>query len=383
MITLVRNVETHSSSSDQHEEQEGGITGGGGGGEGEGDVEENNTSAETTNASAAVEVEVEEDEEEVKEKFTRQELGGFGGEGFPAIPPSPSPPPPPPLPLPTAVPHIEVLSPPSSATSHYPSRVLPSKPPQLSVVRLTTYSPHEEVTNPGMIETTGGHTATSPTPAEQETFLLPLSSAPIDIITMFTRMASFVGMLLNVLTPKLRQGFQSGRTPPSNGHNEVPSEVAQVREQIAEIQRQTETMRIEFLKKLHKVKHCYNSASLPPPSSSSSSTSSSTSTSTSSFSSFCFNGPCSCFFSLYSLTFSYSPSFPLPPPLLLLVQMMVNVLKLYADNLLCMDLCCWPHGEARDILGEEVREPVSVCLLKRFHLREVCRLTCCLFHTCI
>ena len=33
---------------------------------------------------------------------------------------------------------------------------------------------------------------------------------------------------------------------------------------------------------------------------------------------------------------------------------MVNSLKLYADNLLCMDLCCWPQGEAIDLLGEEV-----------------------------
>lgn len=33
---------------------------------------------------------------------------------------------------------------------------------------------------------------------------------------------------------------------------------------------------------------------------------------------------------------------------------MVNSLKLYADNLLCMDLCCWPQGEAIGLLGEEV-----------------------------
>ena len=48
-------------------------------------------------------------------------------------------------------------------------------------------------------------------------------------------------MLLSVLTPKLRQGFQSGRS--AQASSEVPTEVAQVREQIAEIQRQTETMR--------------------------------------------------------------------------------------------------------------------------------------------
>ena len=33
---------------------------------------------------------------------------------------------------------------------------------------------------------------------------------------------------------------------------------------------------------------------------------------------------------------------------------MVNSIKLYADNLLCMDLCCWPQGDAAELLGEEV-----------------------------
>ena len=35
-------------------------------------------------------------------------------------------------------------------------------------------------------------------------------------------------------------------------------------------------------------------------------------------------------------------------------QTMVNSIKLYADNLLCMDLCCWPQGDAAELLGEEV-----------------------------
>lgn len=33
---------------------------------------------------------------------------------------------------------------------------------------------------------------------------------------------------------------------------------------------------------------------------------------------------------------------------------MYNSLKLYADNLLCMDLCCWSNAEAVDLLGSEV-----------------------------
>jgi len=33
---------------------------------------------------------------------------------------------------------------------------------------------------------------------------------------------------------------------------------------------------------------------------------------------------------------------------------MVNSLKLYADNLLCMDLCWWSGREAMQLLGEQV-----------------------------
>ena len=33
---------------------------------------------------------------------------------------------------------------------------------------------------------------------------------------------------------------------------------------------------------------------------------------------------------------------------------MYNSLKLYADNLVCMDLCCWSNAEAAKLLGSEV-----------------------------
>ena len=33
---------------------------------------------------------------------------------------------------------------------------------------------------------------------------------------------------------------------------------------------------------------------------------------------------------------------------------MLNALKLYADNLLCMDLCGWSGVDAMKLLGEEV-----------------------------
>ena len=40
---------------------------------------------------------------------------------------------------------------------------------------------------------------------------------------------------------------------------------------------------------------------------------------------------------------------------------MVNSLKLYADNLLCMDLCCWSGGEANKMLGEQVCGMKFIC----------------------
>ena len=33
-------------------------------------------------------------------------------------------------------------------------------------------------------------------------------------------------------------------------------------------------------------------------------------------------------------------------------------MKLYVDNLLCMDLCCWPKGEATTLLGSEVSSSI-------------------------
>ena len=38
---------------------------------------------------------------------------------------------------------------------------------------------------------------------------------------------------------------------------------------------------------------------------------------------------------------------------------MLNALRLYADNLLCMDLCGWSGADAIKLLGEEVRENSS------------------------
>ena len=35
---------------------------------------------------------------------------------------------------------------------------------------------------------------------------------------------------------------------------------------------------------------------------------------------------------------------------------MLSALRLYADNLLCMDLCGWSGTDAIKLLGEEVRK---------------------------
>lgn len=85
-------------------------------------------------------------------------------------------------------------------------------------------------------------------------YFFPVSSSPIDIVTVFSRLAGFVGKLLYVLTPKVRQGVQPvGVNMTMNSPSEMPREVTQARKLTSNIQMQTENMRIEFLKKLHKV----------------------------------------------------------------------------------------------------------------------------------
>ena len=87
----------------------------------------------------------------------------------------------------------------------------------------------------------------SPSPSSTSTsYFLPLSNSPFDMITMYTRLASFIGVLINTLTPKIQHGFHSMGVGSSL---EVPSEVTQVRRLMADIQQQAENMRIEFLKK--------------------------------------------------------------------------------------------------------------------------------------
>ena len=46
--------------------------------------------------------------------------------------------------------------------------------------------------------------------------------------------------------------------------------------------------------------------------------------------------------------------------LLCVCQIMNNSLRLYADNLMCMYLCCWSNSEATQLLGSEVGRHPSV-----------------------
>lgn len=42
-------------------------------------------------------------------------------------------------------------------------------------------------------------------------------------------------------------------------------------------------------------------------------------------------------------------------------KILIGCLRLYADNLLCMDLCGWSMNEAVSLLGEQVRTE-SMCV---------------------
>lgn len=55
---------------------------------------------------------------------------------------------------------------------------------------------------------------------------------------------------------------------------------------------------------------------------------------------------------------------------------MLNALRLYADNLLCMDLCGWSGVDAIKLLGEEVTYSVTVVIhvfsIVKFNLSRRC-----------
>lgn len=192
-----------------------------------------------------------------------------------------------------------------------PVNKLPSHPPPLSVLNHKVTEPTRSPGN-GVLPTSSATSistdqsqspslTTGPSPSISTTsavfYTFPVSNAPIDLFTIFIRLGSFIGNLMEVLTPKIRQGLKMGL----NETAELPSEVNQIRRFLTDIRQQSENMRVEFLKKIHKV---------------------------------CFPQ----YISVYSC----------------ILQIMVSNLKLYADNLLCMDLCYLPQGEAKNLLGEEV-----------------------------
>lgn len=153
-----------------------------------------------------------------------------------------------------------------------PAKLLPSKPPPLSLVP----KPHpttKDVLGGEPSSTTSISTDHSDSPSIQPRstscyssttsdvvyYFFPISNSPIDIITIYTRLASFVGNVLGVLTPKIRQGFK-----PSELNVELPDEVNQVRRRMTTIHQQSETMRTEFIKKVHRVSEWLNKSTVEP-----------------------------------------------------------------------------------------------------------------------
>ena len=62
------------------------------------------------------------------------------------------------------------------------------------------------------------------------------------------------------------------------------------------------------------------------------------------------------------------------------IQAMVSALKLYSDNLLCMDLCGLPSDQARSLLGQTVCANAYYLIYKA---ESVCLSVCvCVFAMC-
>ena len=121
---------------------------------------------------------------------------------------------------------------------------------------------------------------------EDDSYLLPVSSSPMDIVTMLTRLACFTRTLLNTLTPKLRHGAVPGLDEPrvspplpiASGHihcsleylfimymyiytqraHDYAPDVAMAKRQASQQLKHVENTHAEFLKKLHKVAHIYH-----------------------------------------------------------------------------------------------------------------------------
>ena len=146
----------------------------------------------------------------------------------------------------SVVPNLSSIHGPTTSTGVKVPRQTPMNGPKLlEPVQTSVYSDVDDISSsPAVLPI-------SPAPSiDAVYYFLPLSNSPIDLVSMYIRLASFVGNLLHVLTPKIRQGFQP---PGVDGSVEVPTEVAQIRQLMTSIRQQAESMRIEFLKKIHKV----------------------------------------------------------------------------------------------------------------------------------
>ncbi len=150
-----------------------------------------------------------------------------------------------PIRLPRDPPNISIipsLSDPRRLYHHGNEQVTPTRPTSGGVMRQT---PSRYSESPPVSPSSSSYSS------NLVPHYFPVSSSPIDLITMINRLGNFIGMILNVLTPRLKHGLQ--QFDELDGSLEVPREVRQARKLVTNIQLQVENMKIEFLRKFHKV----------------------------------------------------------------------------------------------------------------------------------
>ena len=118
-------------------------------------------------------------------------------------------------------------------------------------------------------------------------------------------------------------------------HDYAP-DVAMAKRQASQQLKHVENTHTEFLKKLHKVQYMY------------------VRTCTCIYTCTC---TCTCIYLVWHVVRTYAVKLLAS---LVVHQIVYNSLRLYADNLICMDLCCCSSSEALKLLGSEVHVHVHV-----------------------
>lgn len=134
---------------------------------------------------------------------------------------------------------------------------LPHNPPQISIVptlsdSMRFYQDHTP-SRPcsGTSRISESPTSVSSTSSRLSPYYFPVSSSPLDLVTSMLRVSSFVGSMITVLTPHGRHEVHQFGIEESL---EVPREVMQARKMANTIQQHRENNKIEFLRKIHKVR---------------------------------------------------------------------------------------------------------------------------------